>query len=131
MIGTLPVRMQPVSYATVPLSSEYLSQASLFDKEVYPLPKVLPGQEAVIVDADEWQHNFKRGRVLSYSYVTGLHTILFDSVSASDFYGREIIQAKKEEDRSAFCKLPQKGWIFVDGIGYNKRYENKNGDDWY
>jgi hypothetical protein len=101
MIGTLPVRMQPVSYATVPLSSEYLSQASLFDKRVYPLPKVLPEEFAVIVDADAWQHNFKRGRVLRYSYVTGLHTILFDSVSEAEFYGREIIQAKKEEDRSA------------------------------
>ena len=91
MIETLPTRIHPFNYATVPLRAEYLFQASLFDERTYPLPKVLPGRDAVVVDADCWQHNFKRGRVLSFSFLTGLHTILFDSVSEGAFFGREIM----------------------------------------
>jgi hypothetical protein len=90
-----PAARHQLTYSNVPLRPDFLRQASLFDKGAYPLPKVFPGQEAVIVDADCWQHNFKRGKVLRYSFFTGLHTILFDSVSEADFYGREIIPARQ------------------------------------
>jgi hypothetical protein len=89
----VPTMQQQFDIANVPLRSEYLRQASLFDERDYPLPTVLPGRIAVIIDADDWTHNFKRGRVLSYSFFTGVHTIQFDSVSEGAFYGLEIMQA--------------------------------------
>jgi len=78
------------AFANVPLRRDYLRQASLFDERDYPLPAVLPGGEAVIVDADDWTHNFKKGTVTAYNYATGLHTIHFDSLSEDEFFGREI-----------------------------------------
>ena len=84
-----PTRHQ-CSIATVPLRRDCLRQASLFDERDYPLPAVLPGGEAVIIDADNWTHNFKKGRVTAYNYATGLHTIHFDSLSEDEFFGREI-----------------------------------------
>ena len=80
-------------YALVPLRSGFLRQASLFDGKTYPLPKVLPGRAAVIVDSDEWGDNFKRGIVSSYNYLTGLHTIQIESIETLDCYGREIRKA--------------------------------------
>jgi len=80
-------------YALVPLRSGFLRQASLFDGKTYPLPKVLPGRAAVIVDSDEWGDNFKRGIVSSYNFLTGLHTIQIESIEALDCYGREIRKA--------------------------------------
>jgi hypothetical protein len=91
MIAATPVRQQFTS-ATVPLHRSYLRQASLFDERTYPLPNVLPGREAVITDADEWQDNFKGGTVIRYSYFTGLHTLRIESMLERDFYGREIIK---------------------------------------
>jgi hypothetical protein len=82
------------AFAKVPLHRDYLRQASLFDERDYPLPAVLPGGEAVIVDADDWMHNFKKGRVTAYNYATGLHTIHFASIVDHDFYGREIRKAR-------------------------------------
>src|SRR6266480_6552653 len=78
---------------TVPLHPDYLRQASLFDEATYPLPTVMQGGKAVIVYADEWSHNFKKGTVIRYSYFSGLHTIHFDSMAAGDFFGREIMKA--------------------------------------
>jgi len=77
-------------YSIVPLRSGFLRQASLFEERTYPLPKVIPGEAAVIVDSDQWQDNFKRGIVTAYSYETGLHTIQIDSIETLDCYGREI-----------------------------------------
>jgi len=77
-------------YALVPLRSCFLCQASLFDERTYPLPKVTPGEAAVIVDSDQRQDNFKRGIVTAFSYETGLHTIQIDSIETLDCYGREI-----------------------------------------
>ena len=88
-----PFAPHVVTSATVPLHSDYQQQASLFGERIYPLPKVLPGMETVIEDGDEYQDNFKRGIVTSYSFFTGLHTIHFESVSDDQFYGRESIQA--------------------------------------
>ncbi len=81
-------------YALVPLRSGFLRQASLFDGKTYPLPKVLPGRAAVIVDSDEgWQDNFKRGMVTNYDFLTGLHTIQIESSETLDCCGREIRNA--------------------------------------
>ena len=77
-------------YALVPLRSGLFCQASLFDERTYPLPQVIPGEAAVIVDSDQRQDNFKRGVVIAYSYETGLHTIQIDSIETLDCYGREI-----------------------------------------
>ena len=92
MIAT-PTKRQHYCIATVPLRWEHLRQASLFDERTYPLPKVLPGRAAVIVDGDEWGDNFKRGIVSSYNFLTGLHTIQIESIEALDCYGREIRNA--------------------------------------
>jgi len=80
-------------YSIVPLQSGFLCQASLFDEKTYPLPKVVPGETAVIVDADEWGNNFKKGTVRSYNYFTGVHAIQIHSVETLDCYGREIRKA--------------------------------------
>src|SRR5260221_11857653 len=80
-------------YALVPLRSGFLCQASLFEEKTYPLPKVVPGEAAVIADADEWGNNFKKGTVRSYNYFTGVHTIQIHSVEMLDCYGREIRKA--------------------------------------
>jgi hypothetical protein len=82
------------AFAKVPLHRDYLRQASLFADRDYPLPNVLPGGEAVIVDADDWTHNFKKGTVTAYNYATGLHTIHFDSLSEDEFLGREIMKSR-------------------------------------
>ena len=93
MIVTLTKR-QHYCIATVPLRSEHLRQASLFDERTYLLPKVLPGRAAVIVDSDEgWQDNFKRGIVTNYDFLTGLHTIQIESIEELDCYSREIVKA--------------------------------------
>src|SRR6266487_2529554 len=81
---------EELMYALVPLRSGFLCQASLFDERTYPLPEVIPGEAAVIVDSDRRQDNFKRGIVTAYSYETGLHTIQIDSIETLDCYGREI-----------------------------------------
>jgi hypothetical protein len=87
-------KRQHYCIATVPLHCEQLRQAALFDERIYPLPKVLPGRAAVIVDSDEgWQDNFKRGMVTNYDFLTGLHTIQIESIEALDCYGREIRNA--------------------------------------
>ena len=78
---------------SVPLHPDYLRQASLFEDRDYPLPTVMLGEEAVIFDADDWTHNFKKGTVIAYNYATGLHTIHFDSMAEHQFLGREIIKA--------------------------------------
>ncbi len=80
-------------YAVVPLRSAYFCQVGLFDQVHYPLPKVIPGEVAVIVDSDKWGDNFKRGIVSSYNYLTGLHTIQIESIETLDCYGREIRNA--------------------------------------
>jgi hypothetical protein len=90
-----PAAPRQYTYATVPLRCEYLRQAALFEARTYSLPKVMPGGNAVIYDADDWTHNFKRGKVIRYSYFTGLHTIHFDSMAEGDFKGWEIIKAKR------------------------------------
>jgi len=82
---------ESILYAVVPLRSAYFCQVGLFDQVHYPLPKVLPGRAAVIVDSDEgWQDNLKRGMVTNYDFLTGLHTIQIESIEALDCYGREI-----------------------------------------
>jgi hypothetical protein len=91
MIEAPPVKQQ-FTIASVPLHPAFLRQASLFDEATYPLPHVLPGQEAVIIDADDWTHNFKKGMVIAYTYATGLHIIRFDSIVEHHFLGREIIK---------------------------------------
>jgi hypothetical protein len=80
-------------YAVVSLRSAYFCQVGLFDQVHYPLPKVLPGRAAVIVDSDERGDNFKRGLVIAYSYETGVHTIEIESSETLDCYGREIRHA--------------------------------------
>jgi hypothetical protein len=87
-----PAVKQQFTIANVPLHPAFLRQASLFDEATYPLPSVLPGQEAVIIDADDWTHNFKKGMVIAYNYATGLHIIRFGSVAEDEFLGREIIK---------------------------------------
>ena len=100
MIAT-PTKRQYYCIATVPLRSEHLQQASLFDERTYLLPKVLPGRAAVIVDGDKgWQDNFKRGIVTNYDFLTGLHTIQIESIEALDCYGREIRRALRSQ---LFC----------------------------
>jgi hypothetical protein len=80
-------------YAVVPLRSAYLCQVGLFDHVHYPLPKVIPGEVAVIVDSDEWGDNFKRGIVRRYNFLTGAHTLEIESSETLDCYGREIRHA--------------------------------------
>jgi hypothetical protein len=80
-------------YSIVPLRSGFLRQASLFDERTYPLPQVIPGEAAVIIDSDTWQDNFKRGSVRRYNYLTGVHTIEIESSETLDCYGREIRNA--------------------------------------
>jgi hypothetical protein len=80
-------------YALVPLRSGLLRQASLFDERTYPLPQVIPGEAAVIIDSDTWQDNFKRGIVRRYNYLTGVHTIEIERSETLDCYGREIRNA--------------------------------------
>jgi len=72
---------EQLMYSIVPLQSSFLCQASLLDVKTYPLPKVIPGEAAVIIDSIDWGDNFKRGLVIAYSYETGLHTIQIDSIS--------------------------------------------------
>src|SRR5258708_27792794 len=85
-------------YALVPLRSAFLRQASLFDGKTYPLPKVLPGRAAVIVDSDEgWQDNFKRGMVTNYDFLTGLHTIQIESLEELDCCGIDIRRAFRSQ----------------------------------
>jgi hypothetical protein len=88
-----PTTPRLYTVSSVPLRREYLRQASLFDGRTYPLPNVLPGGEAVIVDADDWTHNFKKGTVIRYSYLSGLHTIYFESMAEGGFKGWEIMKA--------------------------------------
>jgi hypothetical protein len=85
---------EQVAYASVPLHPDSVRQAALFADRDYPLPRVLPGEEAVIVDADDWTHNFKKGRVIAYDYTSGLHTIQFTGVSEGEFFGREIRKSR-------------------------------------
>jgi len=81
-------------YAIVSLNRPgSLCQVGLFDQRRYPLPKVLPGEVAVIVDSDEWGDNFKRGIVRKYNFLTGAHTIEIESIETLDCYGREIRKA--------------------------------------
>jgi hypothetical protein len=80
-------------YALVPLRPGLLCQVSLFDERTYPLPQVIPGEVAVIVDSDEWGDNFKRGIVRRYNFLTGVHTIEIESSETLDCYGREIRHA--------------------------------------
>ena len=80
-------------YSIVPLRASFFCQASLFDERTYPLPKVLPGEAAVIVDSVDWEDNFKRGIVSSYNILTGVHTIQIESIETLDCYGREIRKA--------------------------------------
>src|SRR5260221_12169927 len=68
-------------------------QVGLFDQIRYPLPKVIPGEVAVIVDSDKWGDNFKRGIVRRYNFLTGVHTIEIESIETLDCYGREIRNA--------------------------------------
>ena len=93
---------EELMYALVPLRSGFLCQASLFDERTYPLPEVIPGEAAVIVDSDRRQDNFKRGIVTAYSYETGLHTIQIDSIETLDSYGREI----RNDLQSSFSTEP-------------------------
>ena|SRR5260221_3348352 len=80
-------------YAVVPLRSAYFCQVGLFDQVHYPLPKVIPGEVAVIVDSDEWEDNFKRGMVRRYNFLIGAHTLEIESSETLDCYGREIRNA--------------------------------------
>ncbi len=84
---------QEFMYALVPLRPGLLCQVSLFDERTYPLPQVIPGEAAVIVDSDEWGDNFKRGIVRRYNFLTGVHTIEIESSETLDCYGREIRHA--------------------------------------
>ncbi len=91
---------QPYTTATVPLLREHLYQPALCDPlfpgRAYPLPKIVPGQEALIYDADAWDvWNGRRGIVLSYSFFTGLHTMLVERIWELDFYGREIMKGRR------------------------------------
>ena len=86
---------------TVPLRREYLRQPSLLDPlfpgRAYFLPKIVPGQEARISDADQWGYNGKEGTVTHYSHFTGLHTIALEGTSNTyedHFLGREIMKAR-------------------------------------
>ncbi len=92
-------RREPYTTATVPLNRLHLVQPELFHQTItHFLPKVVPGEEAVIFDADEWQRfNGRRGIVTAYSYFTGLHTIAFEGkrrTFAYGFLGREITKSK-------------------------------------
>src|SRR5260370_21761548 len=81
-------------YALVPLNRPgLLCQVGLFDQIRYPLPKVIPGELAVIVDSDAWGDNFKRGIVSSYNFLTGLHTIQIESAKTLHCYVIEIRNA--------------------------------------
>src|SRR5712692_11668066 len=88
--------------STVRLRREYLQQPALCDPLVvpgraYPLPLVVPGQEACIYDADAWDvWNGRRGIVTHYCFFSGLHTIDVEEIWQLDFYGREIMKVRKE-----------------------------------
>lgn len=88
--------MKPLfTEATVPLRREHLLQASLFDSQTYCLPEIVPGREARIYDADEWEtYNGRRGIVTQYSYFTGLYTVNVHGIGERPFYLREIIKAR-------------------------------------
>jgi hypothetical protein len=94
------------TYANVPLRRDHLRQPALLDpwnmgkEKTYPLPLVVPGEEARIVDADyHWEvFNGRRGIVTDYSYFTGHHTVAVEGAIRAgkpitierDFLGREI-----------------------------------------
>ena len=85
---------EELMYALAPLNRPgLLCQVGLFDQVHYPLPKVIPGEVAVIVDSDEWGDNFKRGIVRRYNFLTGVHTIEIESSETLDCYGSEIRNA--------------------------------------
>ncbi len=94
---------QQYTYANVPLRREHLRQPALletmFPNRLYYLPKIAPGQEAFIYDADQWQaYNGKEGTVTAYSYFTGLHTIAIEGrrrTSEGYFLGREIMKPRR------------------------------------
>jgi hypothetical protein len=85
--------LQQLAVSQIPLRCEYLRQASLFEERTYPLPQVLPGQEAIIADADCQIFNFRRGIVTAYSYFTGLYTINQESNFSLGFSEQEIVRA--------------------------------------
>jgi len=67
------VKPQRYTTAAVPLCREHLHQPALcdllFPSRAYPLPKVVPGHEALIYDADAWHvWNGRRGIVTRYSF---------------------------------------------------------------
>jgi|GraSoi2013_115cm_1033766.scaffolds.fasta_scaffold62426_1 hypothetical protein len=90
-----PLIREQLAISQVPLRCECLRQAALFEERTYPLPKVLPGREAIIVDAACQILNFRRGIVTTYSYFTGLHTINVESMIDCGFLGREIVRARE------------------------------------
>ena len=90
------IHTQPAyTEASVPLRRENLLQASLFDPRTYYLPAIVPGREARIYDAEEWEtYNARRGIVSHYSYFTGLYTNNVHGIGERPFYGREIMKAR-------------------------------------
>ena len=99
-----PEAGQPFTSATVPLRREYFRQPVLLDpffpERSYLLPKIVPGQEARVCDADyQWEaYNGREGTVTHYSYFTGLHTIAFGGrrgTYAGYFLAREIMKARR------------------------------------
>ncbi len=70
---------QHYTHANVPLKGEHLRQQALmetmFPGRLYYLPKIVPGQEAFVYDADEWQ--------------------TYNGMDEYPFYGREIMKARR------------------------------------
>ncbi len=89
-------RTQP-TIATVPLTRAHLVQPELFNSTTtHYLPKIAPGGEAHVYDADEWQKfNGRRGIVTKYSYFSGWHTLKFEDGKEYEFAGREIMKVRR------------------------------------
>jgi|GraSoiStandDraft_16_1057320.scaffolds.fasta_scaffold626464_2 hypothetical protein len=93
----VPRKRQARTINTVPLKRSHLVQPELFHQtQIHYLPLIVPGEEAYIYDADEWQkYNGRRGIVTGYSYFTGLHNILVSGIGERQFLGREIMKSRR------------------------------------
>jgi hypothetical protein len=116
---------QPYTVANVPLRREHLRQPALLDPwypntvKTYPLPLVVPGEEAKVVDSDyHWQkYNGRRGVVTGYSYFYGDHTILFNNGDVGNFQAREIMKGETGVSTSRRMLSIMRPLVYDDGDG--------------